>query len=265
MSGAAKNLLDPGERSARGLAVEGQATAAAARTPATLLEESWRDFIFAEVWSRPGLEPRARYLIAIAAATCCNAEDERIEGYVRGALANEALTLAELREATLHLAVYGGWGNGGRLDRAITRVAEELGLPPASVAPIRAEPWDPEERTARGQAEFRAVMEFPPGPPTTPLLESIADFVFGEVWCRDGLDQRARRWISLVGVCLAGAEIPIGSHIHAAMTSGNCTSAEMLEFVLVYATHAGWPRASLVQGIVLAMTQKVEAGLPWNG
>lgn len=49
------------------------------------------------------------------------------------------------------------------------------------------------------------------------------------------------------------------------LTSGNCTYEEMLEFVLQYAVHAGWPKASYVQGIVMAMGKKVSAGLPYDG
>ena len=34
--------------------------------PTTPYEASWRDFIFAEVWTRPGLDPRSRFLISAA-------------------------------------------------------------------------------------------------------------------------------------------------------------------------------------------------------
>lgn len=258
-------LLEPKDRIAAGLAAETEVTGRAANTPATLLEESWRDFIFAEVWTRPGLPRRPRFLVAMATAVVCGLEECQVDDFVRGALTTKALSLAELREAALHLAVYSGWGNGGRLDRSVTRVAEELGLPPADVPPIRAEPWDPDERIRQGHEEFDKVMTFPPGPPATPYLLGINNFVFGEMWCRRGLDEPSRRWITLVGVCESGAEIPIRSHIHAAMASGNCSPEEMLEFCLQYGTHAGWPKASRMQGVVLEMIEKVKKGLPWNG
>ncbi|GGC00959.1 hypothetical protein GCM10011494_19410 [Novosphingobium endophyticum] len=258
-------LLDPRDRIATGLTTEAEVTGRPANTPTTLLEESWRDFVFAEVWSRPGLPRRPRFLVAISTATTCGLEDRQIGDFVRGALTSEALSLAELREAALHLAVYSGWGNGGRLDRVVTRVADELGLPPAEVPPIRSEPWDPEERIRQGHEEFDKVMTFPPGPPATPYLLGINNFVFGEMWRRRGLDEPSRRWITLVGVCESGAEIPIRSHIHAAMASGNCTDEEMLEFCLQYGTHAGWPKASRMQSVVLEMIDKVKNGLPWHG
>jgi len=258
-------LLNPEDRTARGLATEAEVTGRAARQPATLLEESWRDFVFAEVWSRPGLPRRARFLVAIATAVTCNLSDDQLDDFIRGALTGEHISLAELREGALHLAVYTGWGNGSRLDRAITRVADELGLPAPDMAPIRAEAWDPAVRTQQGHDEFEKVMTFPPGPPNTPYLEGINNFVFGEMWCRRGLDEAARRWITLVGVCESAAEIPIRSHIHAAMASGNCKPEEMLEFVLQYGTHAGWPKASRMQMVILEMIEKVKKGLPWHG
>lgn len=258
-------LLDPAERQARGVATAAEATGQPLAAPATLVEESWRDFIYAEVWTRPGLERRARFLIAIASATCCNAEDTRIDGYLRGALTSGLISLSELREGALHLSVYSGWGNGGRLDRAITRVQDELGLAPATVPPLRGAPWDAKERNDQGHAEFDKVMTFPPGPPATPYLEAINNFVFGEMWCRRGLDERSRRWITLVGVSESGADIPIQSHVHAAMASGNCTPAEMLEYCLQYGTHAGWPKASRIQGVVMEQTKNVAEGKPWSG
>jgi 4-carboxymuconolactone decarboxylase len=258
-------LLEPAERSARGEAIGAEVTGASLPAPTTPYQESWRDFIFAEVWSRPGLDRRSRFLVALASSAATAGDSSQIDAYVRGALTSGVLSLAELREAALHLSVYTGWTKGAELENAITRVATALGLPAAECPPIRAEAWDPAVRSEQGGDEFVRVMTFPGGPPATPYMEAIRNFVFGEMWCRPGLDQRSRRWITLVGVCESCAEVPIKSHIHAAMASGNCSPEEMQEFVLQFGTHAGWPRASEIQGVVIEMTKKIAAGLPWNG
>lgn len=259
-------LLDPAERSARGAALQAEITGRPAREPRTLYEESWRDFLYAEVWSSPGLDRRSRYLIAIAGCVVTKADDELFDDFVYGALKNKELTVTELREAALHMGPYGGWMGAARLDKAITRAAEELGLPPAENAPIRAEPWDPKERDAEGAAEFKQVMAGQgSGPPVVPYLEAIHNFVFGEMWLRRSLDERSRRWLTLVGVCDSTTDIPVRSHVYAAMASGNCTVAEMHEFVLQFGTHCGWPKASEVQGAVFAMAKNIEAGLSWMG
>ncbi|VWX46729.1 carboxymuconolactone decarboxylase family protein [Novosphingobium sp. 9U] len=262
------SLLEPRERTQRGLALQSELTGRTAAEPATLWQETWRDFIYAEVWSRPGLDRRARFLISLAASASNNGAPETIDNYVRGALTTGELSLAELREAALHVAVYCGWDKGGDLDAAITRVQDALGLDPVTLAPVRADPWDPQVRMEQGFAAFTDVMTFD-GPPVgngTPFLQDgILNFVFGEMWCRPGLDQRSRRFLTLVGVANSAAVIPIGSHFHAAMASGNCTAAELHEFVLQYAIHASWPRASVVQGVVFEQAAKIEKGLAWNG
>jgi 4-carboxymuconolactone decarboxylase len=258
------SLLDPAERTARGVATQAEVTGSESN-PATLLDESWRDFVFAEVWTRPALDRRSRYLISMATAAMTGAHDEILDGYMRGALKSGELTLRELREAALHAAVYGGWSAGDKFDRAVTRAAQSLGVEDAAAPPIRAKAWDPAVRNDEGAAEFTAVMTFPSGPPATPYLQAIHNFVFGEMWCRyDGLDQRSRRWVTLVGVCVSDTEIPLKSHVHAAMASGNCKPEEMQEFVLQYGIHAGWPKASIVQATVFEMIRKVEKGLPWH-
>jgi 4-carboxymuconolactone decarboxylase len=257
-------LLDPEVRTKAGISLRADLTGQPAPEPATLLDASWRDFIYAEVWSRPGLDLRSRFLIAMAGAAAAR-DPEATERYARGALHKGELTLAELREAALHTAVYAGWTTGGVLDAAITRAASALGLPAAAFPPIRAEPWDPAVRHTEGQANFATVMCFGGPPPQTAYFEGgIVNFVFGEMWMRPGLDQRSRRWLTLVGVCDSAAAIPIGSHIWAAMASGNASAAEMYEFVLQYAIHAGWPKGSVAQSAVMKQSERVAKGLAFE-
>jgi 4-carboxymuconolactone decarboxylase len=257
------SLLDPKERTTRGLKQQSELLAKPAPEPATVFEASWRDYVFAEVWTRPGLDRRSRFLISIASAASGATPADILDDYIRGALELNELTLAELREAALHHAVYAGWSRGAILDQAITRVADALRLPLASFAPIRAEPWDPQARHSEGAANFKSVMTFGGPPPVTAYFDGgILNFVFGEMWRRPGLDERARRWITLVGVADSSSDTPIATHVYAAMASGNATLEEMNEFVLQYAIHSGWPRASVIQGVVLEMADRIKKGLP---
>lgn len=258
------SMLDPVKRIEAGRATQSAVQGVPAPEPATPYEASWRDFLFAEVWTRAQLDRRSRLLISIAGASVAETSTHILDGYIRGALTLKELTLSELREAALHIAVYCGWSRGGVVDSAITRVADELGLKRAPFPAIRAEPWDADARFAEGEKNFAEVMTFPgpkaPGP-TAYLGAGILNFVFGEMWRRPGLDERARRWLTLVGVSDSSSEIPIKTHIYAAMKSGNASLDEMNEFVLQYAVHAGWPRASVIQSVVFDQARRIAENL----
>jgi 4-carboxymuconolactone decarboxylase len=259
-------LLDPTERTRAGVQQQTALTGAAAPQPKTVLDASWRDFVFAEVWTRPGLDRRSRLWIAMAGAACTPGPPEILDGYIRGALTLGEVELTELREGALHLAVYAGWPCGASWDAAITRVAEELKLPPAPIPSIRADPWDPAVRISEGTENFTTIMTSPPGPPMGAAYfdAGILNFVFGEMWMRPGLDQRARRWITLVGVANSSTHIPVYTHTHAAMASGDATAEEMHEFVLQFAVHCGWPKGSVMLSVVFEMADRVARGLPWT-
>jgi 4-carboxymuconolactone decarboxylase len=259
------SLRDPAERSRLGAQQQTELLAAPAREPRTLVEASWRDYIFAEVWTRPGLDRRSRFLISISGAACEGGRPDVIDGYIRGALVLKELSLSELREGALHLAVYAGWSSGVAMDAAITRVVNELGLSEPRFEPIHAEPWDQEARLAEGAANFKSVMISEGPRPTAPYFEGgILSFVFGEMWMRPGLDQRSRRWITLVAVANSSSSMPIRTHTYAAMASGNATVQEMQEFVLQYAIHGSWPKASVMQATVFEMGERVTKGLPYG-
>jgi len=164
------SLLDPKERCARGRTVQAELVAARPHEPTTLWESSWPDYVYAEVWTRPALDLRSRFLISLAGAACAG-DEHACRSYARGALKGGHLTLAELREAAVHISVYGGWSAGGVLDRAASAAAEQLGLANAPYVPFRAEPWDPQERLDRGAQEFHNTMTFGGGPPSTPFTE----------------------------------------------------------------------------------------------
>ena len=256
------SLLDPSQRSQTGRTKQAEILGGPKPEPTTPYQASWRDFVFAEVWTRPGLDLRSRFLISVAGACTADVSPQVLEGYIKGALTLEAVSLAEWREAALHFAVYGGWSRGAIMDGAITAVAQALGLETSSFPAIRAEPWDPAARMAVGEKNFADVMTFggPKAPGTAYTGGGILNFVFGEMWRRPGLDERARRWLTLVGVSDSSSEVPIKTHVYAAMKSGNASAEEMQEFVLQYAVHAGWPRASVIQNAVLDQAQRIKDG-----
>jgi 4-carboxymuconolactone decarboxylase len=65
------------------------------------------NFLAAEIWSRPGLEPKLRSLATIAAATALG-RPSALRLHIEMGL-NNGLTEAEIREAFIHLAFYAGF------------------------------------------------------------------------------------------------------------------------------------------------------------
>lgn len=63
--------------------------------------------LFGEVWERPGLSPRDRSLVTVAALIALYRTNE-LPHHISRALAN-GVTRDELSEAVTHLAFYAGW------------------------------------------------------------------------------------------------------------------------------------------------------------
>ena len=76
--------------------------------PSTPMGLAARDFVFAEVWSRPGLDRRSRRWITLACVTAAGAPTA-MRVYARAALDSGDITMAELREFVLHFAVFQGF------------------------------------------------------------------------------------------------------------------------------------------------------------
>jgi 4-carboxymuconolactone decarboxylase len=67
------------------------------------------DILFGEIWARPGLSPRDRSLITVAALVALY-RDRELAFHLTLAVRN-GLSPEELVEAITHLAFYAGWPN----------------------------------------------------------------------------------------------------------------------------------------------------------
>lgn len=84
------------------------------------------DYLFGEVWTRPGLAMKERSRITCAVLAAFGREAQ-LKGHLKGAL-NLGLKPAELREVLIHVAHYAGWSTGviglKALDEAIAERAD---------------------------------------------------------------------------------------------------------------------------------------------
>jgi 4-carboxymuconolactone decarboxylase len=248
--------IDHRERRDRGLALYREIMCAEPPALTTPRAATLIDFVFAEIWSRPGLERRARRLIAIACAAGIGADDT-LAAHVYGALASGDLTYEEMNEAVLHHAVYCGWPNAEAFERIVeqqwARLHRERGTtpPPAAEQPLTHVSPVQEQRKLDGEEEFRIVNCVQAPPRGIPYYDDgILNFVFGDMWQRRGISRRDRRFLTLAQVGFDDTHVPVMSHVYSALKSRDVSIDQMREVVLQFAAHSGWPKGSFLQQMV---------------
>ncbi|MHC9295471.1 carboxymuconolactone decarboxylase family protein [Mycobacterium sp. LTG2003] len=232
-------------------------------TPATA---NLIDFVFAEVWTRPGLSRRDRRFITLPCVAAADAEGA-LRDHVYAALNSGDVTITEIRETVLHFAVYGGWPKASRfnimVDEQWDRIHRERGLtppPPEPLLPL-VTPSDPESRLACGEQSFKDIncMPFAPIRDNPYSGAGILNFVFGEMWLRPGLGMKERRLVTVACVAFQDAPLPIMSHVYAALKSRDVSFEEMDELALHFAAYYGWPKASHLNQVIGEQKQRVLA------
>jgi 4-carboxymuconolactone decarboxylase len=254
------------ERSQRGVDVAAGVFFPLSDVPKTAVDAAWRDFVFAEVWSRPGLDQRSRFITAIVgtADMAGPSQQQILDSYVRGSLKTGNLTVTELREVALQMTAYSGFVGAETLDRSVTRVVAELGLEEPPFRPLQNGLTD-EERIALGRASFEAANEMSSAAlrPLDPFItEGVVGYAFAELWSRPELSRRDRRIITLVTIADTQAPGAVTPHAYWAMSTGDLTKAEMQELVLAYSVHGGLTRGSTLEAAVIQQAARIEQGLP---
>jgi len=222
------------------------------------------DFVFAEVWERPGLSRRDRRFITLPCVAAADAEIP-LRDHVYAALNSGDLTITEMREAVLHFAVYSGWPKASRfnmfVDEQWERIHTERGEtvpPPDALLPLVTSS-DLEDRLEGGEQAFRDVNCVPYVPTRDNPYSGagILNFVFGEMWLRPGLGMKERRLITVACVAFQDAPYPIMSHVYAALKSRDISFGEMDELALHFAAYYGWAKATTLSDEIRRQKERV--------
>lgn len=222
------------------------------------------DFVFAEIWSRNVLSRRDRRFITLACVAAADA-DSPLRDHVYAALNSGDIDITEMREAVLHFAVYAGWPKASWFNSVVDeqwgRICSERGetnLPPEPLLPLPT-PSDPERRLEVGEQSFRDVncLPYVPTRDNPYTGAGILNFVFGEMWLRPGLGMKERRLITVACVAFQDAQMPIVSHVYAALKSRDISFDEMDELALQFAAYYGWPKASHLNQVIGEQKQRV--------
>ena len=78
---------------------------------------------------------------------------------------------------------------------------------------------------------------------TADFQELITRYAWGEIWCRPGLDRRARSMITIAALVALGREHELALHVRGALRNG-VSPDELKEVLLQCAIYCGVPAAN---------------------
>lgn len=190
----------------------------------------------AELWRRPGIAPRDRSIVTVAALIAGNQTVEL--RHQLGLALDNGVKPSELSEIITHLAFYSGWGNASGAVAAAQAVFAQRNigtdqLPAARPAtPLKLDEAAEAQRAQGVEAQFGKVS---PG-----VVQYTTDVLFRDLWLRPDLAPRDRSLVTVSALVAAGQVAQIPYHLNRAMDSG-LTKAQASEVLTQLAFYAGWP------------------------
>jgi 4-carboxymuconolactone decarboxylase len=198
--------------------------------------EKYRDgVVLGDVWKRPGLTPRDRSIVTLAALVARNQTAEM--PYYLALGLDSGVKPAEISEIITHLAFYSGWGNAMSAIAITESVFSErkIGadqLPPISPSPLPLNQAAEADRAKRVGDLFGAVF---PG-----LTQYTTDVLFRDLWLRPGLAPRDRSLVTISALVSTGGVAQLAGHLNIGMNNG-LKQDELAEAITHLAFYIGWP------------------------
>jgi 4-carboxymuconolactone decarboxylase len=205
------------------------------RKVAPALEAYTQNRLLGEVWKRPGLAPRDRSIVTLAALI---ARNQTIEMPYHFNLALEnGVKPREISEIITHLAFYSGWANAMSAvavakDVFAARHIRAEQLPAASVTPLPINEAAEAQRATLVQEQFGSSF---PG-----VVRYTTDVLFGDLWLRPDLAPRDRSLVTVSALIANGQIAQLTQHLNRAMDNG-LTQAQAAEVITHLAFYVGWP------------------------
>lgn len=205
------------------------------RSVAPALAAYTQDRLLGDVWKRPGLSPRDRSLVTLAALIARNQTIE-MPYHVNLALDN-GVKPREISGIVTHLAFYAGWANAMAAVAVVKDVfaARHIGadqLPAASEALLPLNEAAEAQRAKNVSAQFGA--DFPG------VVQYTTGVLFRDLWLRPDLAPRDRSLVTISALIANGQAAQLTPHLNKAMDNG-LTQAEAAEVMTHLAFYVGWP------------------------
>jgi 4-carboxymuconolactone decarboxylase len=207
------------------------------RAVAPALEKYLDNVILGDVWKRPGLTPRDRSVVTLAALVARNQTSE-MASYINLALDNGVMP-SEVSELITHLAFYAGRANALSAitvtkDVFAERKIDANQLAATSPRPLPLNEEAETDRATRVNQSFGAMF---PG-----LVQYTTDVLFRDLWLRPDLAPRDRSLVTVGALIANGQVAQLTGHINIGMTNG-LKQDEIAEAITHLAFYVGWPNA----------------------
>lgn len=207
------------------------------RAVSPALEKYTKISILEDLWKRPGLSPRDRSIVTVAALI---ARNQTIEMPFHFGLALEnGVKPGELSEIITHLAFYSGWANAMSAVAIAKDIFAQRGIG-ADQLPAASSELLPIDQAA--EAQRAAAVQQNVGPVSEGLVQYTGDLLFHDLWLRPGLAPRDRSLVTVSALIALGQVAQVPFHLNRAMDNG-LTKAEASEVLTHVAFYAGWPNA----------------------
>jgi len=207
------------------------------RRVAPALDKYAQERVLGDVWKRPGLSPRDRSVVTLAALIARNQSIEM--PFYLGLALDNGVKPREISEIITHLAFYAGWANamsavGVAKDVFAARNIGADQIPAVSPQLLALNEAAEADRAKRVGDQFGAVF---PG-----MTQYTTDVLFRDLWLRPDLAPRDRSLTTVSALIANGQSAQITGHINIGMNNG-LTQAEIAEAITHLAFYVGWPNS----------------------
>jgi 4-carboxymuconolactone decarboxylase len=204
---------------------------------APALDKYAQERVLGDVWKRPGLSPRDRSVVTLAALIARNQTIEM--PFYLGLALDNGVKPHEVSEIITHLAFYAGWANAMSAVTVAKDVfaARNIGadqIPAVSPQLLSLNETAEADRAKRVGDQFGAVF---PG-----MTQYTTDVLFRDLWLRPDLAPRDRSLVTISALIANGQGAQLTGHTNIGMNNG-LTQSEIAEAITHLAFYVGWPNS----------------------
>lgn len=212
---------------------------------APVLASYTKSKIVDELWQRPGLSKKDRYLVTLSTLVA-RTQTIGMLHYVNGAL-DDGVSPAEISEVVTQLAFYAGWSTAFAAIDVLKDVFAQRGIG-ADRLPAIAPTLLSLDDAVPDEAIRVAFIGDAVGPISPALQHFTDDPLYHQVWLRPGLAMRDRNLVTITALIALGQLEFLPFYLNRAVEKG-ITKEQIGELIGHIAFYAGWPFAISATGV----------------